>query len=341
MSSPAKAARTLLALVIGATTFLDYWSYSQQFYREPAVYTDVLRGTASAPIQYRLGAVYLASFIAKLGHLGLRHGMTIVDGISVAIAVYLLYSVLERSASYQAASNHARWFGSAVFVLLVQFYLAWITWYQRPETLPTAALTAASLWLFTSRSQPGRSKASRFRPGTLRSSLPVGTSLVLVATAQALVRADVTVAVFLGVLLICLFTSAEGLALSRGVLVATSLSCVAVGAGIQYGLSHVLYPTASYGSTPVFQLVLNVKDRLRIFPFVIFMTPWAWTLLRALRKRDTAPNASMAMLTGSTIFLALWCVVGKIDEVRIFLPFAVALVPLTAQLAMQEAAEPV
>jgi hypothetical protein len=31
----------------------------------------------------------------------------------------------------------------------------------------------------------------------------------------------------------------------------------------------------------------------------------------------------------------MWVVVGKIAEVRIFLPFALALAPLTAELAMQ------
>jgi hypothetical protein len=35
------------------------------------------------------------------------------------------------------------------------------------------------------------------------------------------------------------------------------------------------------------------------------------------------------------VFLAMWVTVGRIKEVRIFLPFALALAPLTAELAMQ------
>jgi hypothetical protein len=120
---------------------------------------------------------------------------------------------------------------------------------------------------------------------------------------------------------------------------ATALAGVLLSGGIQFYLMHVAYPHASYGSTPVFQLVLNVTDHLRIFPFLIFMLPWAWTMNFFIRRREALPGPSAALLGGSTIFLLLWCVVGKIDEVRIFLPFAVALIPATVQAAMQTATE--
>jgi len=35
------------------------------------------------------------------------------------------------------------------------------------------------------------------------------------------------------------------------------------------------------------------------------------------------------------IFLGMWVMVGRIKEVRIFLPFALALAPLTVELVMQ------
>jgi hypothetical protein len=41
------------------------------------------------------------------------------------------------------------------------------------------------------------------------------------------------------------------------------------------------------------------------------------------------------MLAAAIIFMGMWVVVGRIKEVRIFLPFALALAPLTAELAMQ------
>jgi len=39
---------------------------------------------------------------------------------------------------------------------------------------------------------------------------------------------------------------------------------------------------------------------------------------------------------GALIFLGMWVTVGRIEEVRIFLPFALALVPLTIEIALQQ-----
>lgn len=325
---PEKTTQVLLAFIVFAAVFLDYWSYSQQYYREPAGYTDVIQGTAPAPNQYRVGAVRVASFLAHHGHLGLRHTMTLLDGVSVAVAVFVLYGLLRRSAAYRAADNSLRWFGSAAFLVLVQFYLVWLTWYQRPETLPSAALVALALWVLTRRDFSG--------PGPLaRWATPAG--LLLFSVAQSLVRADVAVALNLGILLISLTKLGSDMALSRMAMAATATIGIVVSGGLQLYLMHVVYPHASYGSTPVFQLVLNATDRLRVFPFLIFLLPWAWTIGRLARRRDSPPGPAAALLAGSILFLFLWCVVGKIDEVRIFLPFALALAPLTVQAAMQKA----
>ncbi len=41
------------------------------------------------------------------------------------------------------------------------------------------------------------------------------------------------------------------------------------------------------------------------------------------------------MFTAAIIFLGMWVVVGRLGEVRIFMPFALALAPLTVELAVQ------
>jgi hypothetical protein len=43
----------------------------------------------------------------------------------------------------------------------------------------------------------------------------------------------------------------------------------------------------------------------------------------------------MALAIGAVIYLGMWFLVGCIDEERIFLPYAVALVPLICACAIQ------
>ncbi len=328
MQSPARVTNLILTVFLAAVIFLDYWGYSQQFYRDPAVYTDVLRGTASAPAQYRTGAVFAASSIALHGRMGLRHAMTVLDALSGGVALWVLYSLLRRSAVYRASRTEQQWFGSAAYIALVQFYLLWLTWYQRPETLPTAALLACSVWLLTPHNE------SKRPPAQVGSAL----CLLLVAVAQAFVRADVAVALHAGVLIVCCTGASRGFSLSRAAQSATSALCIVAAVAVQGYMRYVAYPHAGYGTTPVFQLVLNSTRPLRLLPFVLFIAPVAWTLGRVGSNKQSVEAPLLATAVSSVIFLALWCTVGKIDEARIFLPFALALAPLTAQFAMRSAA---
>lgn len=161
MQSPNKVARVLLAFVIGSTIFADYWEYSKAYHGNPDWYLDVLRGTASAPQQYRIGVARLAGLLVRFGHLGMRHALALIDLAGAVVAVYLLYSLFERSAAYRAAGVAARWFGAASFVLLVQYYFFWLTWYQKPETLASAATLAATLWLLRVRLPLPRGRGDR------------------------------------------------------------------------------------------------------------------------------------------------------------------------------------
>jgi len=47
----------------------------------------------------------------------------------------------------------------------------------------------------------------------------------------------------------------------------------------------------------------------------------------------------LAVLVGAGIYMGLWVTMGKVDEVRIFLPLALGLAPLTAQMVMLRARE--
>jgi hypothetical protein len=330
MQSPKRVGSVLLSAIVLSSGFLDYWSYSQAFYQEPGIWMDVVSGTGHAPEQYRIGVVDTAYFLARHLHLGMRHSLALLDVVAGLIAVFTLFLVLRRSAVYRKASVAVQWFGVASFVILVQFYLAWLIWYQRPETLPTAAMLALTLLLTVKLPLPEG-------VGTIGTVGTVGTviGLLLLAVALGFVRADVGFALHVGILLVCLTPVGKGFALPRGVQAGTSLVATLLVLGIQYDLMRRVYPQANYGDTQVLQLFFNLRSLQGYIPFLLFIMPLGWTILMVARRRYQAESAEIGMLTAAVIFVGMWVMVGRIKEVRIFLPFALALTPLTVELAMQ------
>lgn len=315
----------MLTFIILSMGFADYWEYSKAYHLTPSIYMDVLQGSANAPAQYRIGVLKVADFLARHAHVGLRHTLTLIDVIAAFVAVFTLFSLLRRSDVYKSAGNAARWFGVGSFVILVQFYFAWVTWYQRPETLPTAALVSLVLLLLTDRLP---------LPAAVGYVVSAA-AMVLLAVAQGFTRADVAFAIHAGILLVCLTSFGNRFALPRGVQIGTSLISILVAFGIQSYLMHVVYPLANYGSTPVVQFFINLTSPMEILAFLLFMLPYGWTVNVLLRRQAQAEASAGALLCGSAIYLGLWFVLGRIAEVRIFLPFALAVAPLTAQVAMQ------
>ncbi len=321
MQGPKKVVSVLLSLVVLSAGFLDYWSYSQAFHTEPGIWMDVVGGTANAPNQYRIGVIDTAYFLAQHTHLALRYMLTVLDVIAGFVAVFALFFVFRRSAVYREAGLAGRWFGAAGFLVLVQFYLAWLVWYQRPETLPTTAILALALLLLAAPLRGGAGTAV--------------CGLLLLAVAQGFVRADVAFALHLGILLVCLTPLGRGFALSRGLQAGTSAGAMLMVLGIQYWLMRQAFPQANYGSTPVFQLILNLSSPDAWIPFVLFMGPFAWTVWMVGRRRFQMEAGGVAVLVGALVFLGMWMMGGRVKEVRIFLPFALALAPLTIEIAMQ------
>jgi hypothetical protein len=165
----------------------------------------------------------------------------------------------------------------------------------------------------------------------------IGTAigLLLLAVAQGFIRADVAFALHVGILLVCLTGAGKGFALPRGVQAGTSLVAVLLVLGIQYDLMKRLYPQATYGKTQVLQLMWNLTSPSGYAPFLLFLVPVVWTIVMLARRRYQAEASGIAMLMGAAVFFAMWITAGRIKEVRIFLPFALALAPVTVELAMQ------
>ena len=322
--NPRFVSNILLVAILFASCYLNYWSYSREFHANPLVFLDIVNGTAAAPAQYRIGVVDSAEFLTIHSHIALRVVLSLVDLVAGLAACFTLLSLLRRSRTYRKAPMLGRCFGELAFLVLVQYYLAWLVWYQRPETLTTAALLSFALALV---SLPPILEG-------LAGSLLIAAGLLLITAAQSFVRADVALTLNLGLLAICLFRRSPSLSLPRGVLAGASTLGVILAAGIQFVLMHKVFPQARYGSTPVIQLFNNLKDRLGYLPFLLFMLPFFWTFWRVAVKKAHASAANTAALIGATVFLCMWSVVGVTQEVRIFMPFAMLLIPLTVSLAM-------
>lgn len=325
-TGPQRLTRWLLVLFVTGRCWRNYGSYNGTLKTDPGVWTTVLHGTAAAPEQYRVGVVFTADWMSRHLPLRLSAAFSVLDLLGSLLAVLLLYALLRRSRVYRSASLPLQWFGSAAFVALTLYLLDWSDWYWRVSTLPTAGLVALMLWLWT---PPSRRGSSGVRAGL------VALAFFAVCMAQAMVRADVALLVSLGVVAVCLARRDPQLALPRWAALAVGLTTAAAVSAAQIYLMRVRYPHAGYGDVPVFMLPHDYHSWTNWVSCLIYIAPFVWTVVQAARQRWACDGADAAFLAGALGYAVLWLVLGRLEEVRIFLPFALAITPLTVQLAMR------
>ena len=309
----------IFVVLIASFTFLDYWAYSKEYYQNPHTYDLLIEGKALAPAQYRVGITFAALALHKVAHLGFRHAFTVFDFCFALGAAWALRSVLAGTIAFRSATLGSRWLRLLLLSLVFSFYLGWTTWYQRPETLACAFYVAFSLFLLHRR--------------------PLGplpmVALVALAALQGFVRADVAILFHLGVFLVVLVRGSRDFAASRTALLLTSFLGCLLPTAILYVLMHRIYPHATYGDTAVFQLRNNLHFNM-LLPFALFIVPVAYTYWRSLRGTTRLPGQQASVVLASVFYLISWALVGRMREARIFLPFAMALMPLTANLLAGE-----
>jgi hypothetical protein len=320
-AGPERTARAMLTAAVAAMGYLDYFQYKRFGVGEPGAWDALARGQWSAPDQYRVSVVLAARWLAGHLHGRVPLAMALIDIVCALVAVHVLWSVFTRTVVYREASTELRWLGAAVFVLLPPWYFGWIFWLSKPETLPAAMVLAGMLWLW----QPvvGARGGVAWRVVAL-----LGLTLLL-----ASMRADEACFMSLGMALAAwrFGRGGDGLALPRFVAIATGVAGGLLAAGVQLWLSKVMFPQAHYGLIKFWQLWPNLHHASRWPPFVTFCLPVGWMAAQVVRRRFRADTAGVGALFGAAMFFVLWTVIGKWDEVRVFLPFALALAPMTAQ----------
>jgi hypothetical protein len=326
-AGPRRSARILLLAVGLGLCDQTYWQYSFIDHYQKGYWKSFVDGNGLAPEQYRIGVKMAAWWMVKHLGWGFRHGFALMDVVSTLTALFLLYALLNGRRSVQAASVELKWFASAGFLALVCFYLSWVGAYFRPETLPTTGLLVVSLWLWSS--------YDRVRSNGDRVWIAVG---LFAATAlQAWIRADVPLALNAGMFCSCLWRRRPTGVQHRAVKIVISLLCVAIAAATQLYIMRIKYPHASYGPIPIVMVRYDLRQPLTFPPFLCFMVPIAWTLVRFWRSRRhrSLEPTDAGLVLGSMLYLLLWIVMGKLDEIRIYIPFALALVPLSVDLALE------
>jgi hypothetical protein len=144
--------------------------------------------------------------------------------------------------------------------------------------MASAAFLAGTVWLLMVRLSPRRVATAIIAPS----------AMLILAAMQGFIRADLAIAVHLGIFLVCLMSAGSGFVVPRGVQAATRLLAVLIAGGIQLYLMHVV-SACELWSSAVFQIASNLAQPLRCIPFVLFMLPWARlgaTLVRKLSKAE-------------------------------------------------------
>jgi hypothetical protein len=328
-----RTTRILLVAMLLGICFLDYWQYSRdshsaEFMHSAKNWAAVAQGWGYAPQQYRIGIVQSADWLARHTHLAPRHIFTLVDAGALFAGSLLLLGMVEKSRPYRQAALPAQALATLTTLFLLLYALLWLTWYQRAETLPSMLFVVLSCALWK------RPEAAI----TSAKTIFIAIFLPLLALAEGWVRADVACLLHLGFFLTCLPRRPQQIALSRRLALCVSGAGMMLPAAVQLYMMKIAWPHAVYApDAPPFQLLLNFTFPSYLMVFTLYCLPFFWTLHKARRQWDTLHAPERGLLLASALYLCLWLCVGMADEVRIFLPFAVAAIPLTTRFVLEEA----
>lgn len=274
-------------------------------------------GTDHAPNQYRIGVAYPVKFIADgLSTDKLYIIYVVVDFVCANAICFLLYLLLCRSAFFQKLNHQWKTTAVALFLASLVFPFAWVVPWQRPETLPSGLYLALMLTLLT----------------RLRSHRLWLVAVLLATLWQGFIRADVSAIFGLALFLFSLTPRAAEMFGSRKLGAAVGIAIGVIAIAVQAWLKLVLFPHATYApDTPVIQFFSNLKIRT-FATFLIAMLPFLLALIAAARHWKQMDPEDLLAVFAACLYLPLWWTVGLTDEVRVFVPFLLALTPAAAKL---------
>lgn len=310
--------RRVHAFWLGLYLLIDVsWIRFDQFayWHDPFIYGPVLAGTGCAPEQYRTAMPHLAQWLAEHLHLhSLVAGLLLIDLISAVALSGLLYMLLMRK--LRPAGPRASAAAKALLGLFVGFYLHQTYAFARVETLPNCVFMVLALLLI------GNMEGSEGWVAVLS-----GLGLCVLGFAEGWVRADV--AVVLGVALTFAAAFATRVRMkTRVTLTGVGLLVAGISGATLLYLMRVVYPAAHYCGA-VLTLGLNVGLSYNYLGLLTVMPPVVVALVVLLRRFSTLAVADRTILIAAVMYLGVWSVLGNWSEPRIYIPFAMGLLPVS------------
>jgi hypothetical protein len=274
--------------------------------------------TPYAPQAYRVPIPALIRFVAGAFHI---HDPTYVaaafDLVVGFLSLYLFYLLTVNLLPENTTTPKDRALTILFFLAMIQFPLAWVVPSQRPETLPSALYLAVSL----------------FSLANIKTNTRWFLLVLVAALCQAFVRADVPFVFGIAVILVGLWSGfKQGFEASRRQIVAGSL-VVLISGSIQAYLQFIRYPHLSYPpDTRVIQLPLNLVPH-RLGVFTIALLPFLLFFIFLIIKRAALTALDKVVIVSSALYLPAWFTVGFVSEVRIYVPFLLALSMVVARVS--------
>lgn len=313
---PKSASLNLFLCAISLSyAFLDWSIYRRDFLVHPDGWKLYFSGGIEAPWQYRIGVWFVVRWLNQWFHLKPYDALTLIDVLCLALSLWVVLRILRNSEGYKVASALTRWLATAGVLFLAEYYLIWGHWFQTEDTMPSILFVTLSVAVVYG--------------GIVQSRLLACFLLVCLGWMQGFIRADVAVVLHAGFFLAILFSGKAAIPLGKAWQAGTSLLAALAAGCVQLYLMFLRFPNAKYGSEGVIQLANNVHPEMWL-TMLLALLPFWFLLGLIVSKRYRPGPVTVMLLVSSLLYLALWVTVGLLDEVRIFLPFAFALMPATA-----------
>jgi len=254
----------------------------------------------TAPEAYRVAAPFLLHAMMRLLH---RYDPPLVQaGIDFVFCFATL--VVGAHLVTRSLRGDRRWGGVVLFLALIQVPLANVVEQQRPETMMTSFFVVLAMWC------------------TLEETCAWTATLVLVSVLQAFCRADVPM-VYGAALIVagCVWRASRARNLVRGACV------VAVTGAVQAYLQFVAHPNLPYSTGSPIVFVQNLRSD-HLVPCLLALVPVVLALTVLPHRFGPVDRV---VLIAAAMYVPVWFTVGIVAEVRIFVPFLMALCAVAAR----------